>query len=55
MRAVSRDNLKRYLPLKGYWDSDRSDANNRAYLSNDLKTLTARGIVGVSREWIWLK
>jgi hypothetical protein len=54
VKALTRGTLKRYLPLRGYWDGDSPDNVNRATLSRDLKTLNARGFIGLSGDYIWL-
>ncbi|MGU3536795.1 AAA family ATPase [Methylobacterium sp. A54F] len=54
VRALRRENLKRYLTLKGYWDDLVTDSNNRARLSTDTKTLIARGFVSTTPSWYWL-
>lgn len=51
--SISREHLKRYLPLEGYWDDDRPANSQRAALSNDLKTLTVRGYIGLTDEHVW--
>jgi AAA domain len=53
VKAMARDNLKRYLPLKGYWDDDRPSNTNRAILSRDLKLLAARGYIGLTSAYFW--
>ena len=53
-RALRREDLKRYLELKGYWDDDVTPANNRARLSNDTKTLLARRFISATPSWYWL-
>ncbi|WP_191970971.1 AAA family ATPase [Methylobacterium soli] len=55
LRSVARENLKRYLELRGYWDELITPAVNRANLSRDLKTLQARGIIGATATWLWLR
>jgi hypothetical protein len=52
-RAISRDMLKKYLRLKGYWDDERPDNVNRATFSRDLKTLKSRGHIGLTDEFVW--
>lgn len=52
-RAISRENLKKYLPLRGYWDKDKPSNSNRATFSADLKTLCARGAIGLNDEYAW--
>ncbi|UHC20480.1 helicase RepA family protein (plasmid) [Methylobacterium currus] len=52
-RAVSREDLKRYLPLRGYWDEDKPSNTNRATFSADLKTLKVRGAIGLNSEYVW--
>lgn len=54
-RSVGRENLKRYLELKGYWDDLITPSVNRANLSRDLKTLQARKIIGATPTWLWVK
>jgi hypothetical protein len=55
VRAIRREDLKRYLELKGYWDDLVTSANNRARLSTDTKTLLARQFIGATPSWYWLK
>jgi hypothetical protein len=51
--SISREHLKRYLPLEGYWDNDRPANTQRATLSADLKTLKTRGYIGLTAEHVW--
>ncbi|WP_419830614.1 AAA family ATPase [Methylobacterium sp.] len=53
-RALRRENLKKYLELKGYWDDLITPANNRARLSTDTKLLLVRGFVSTTPSWYWL-
>lgn len=53
-RAISRDILKKYLPLRGYWDDDRTGGYNRAIYSSDLKALKAKKVIGLTDSWVWL-
>jgi hypothetical protein len=55
VRAIRREDLKRYLELKGYWDDLVTQANNRARLSNDTKTLLVRKFIGATPVWLWVK
>lgn len=51
--SITRERLKRYLPLEGYWDNDRPANTQRATLSADLKTLKTRGYIGLTDEHVW--
>ena len=53
--AISRETIKKYLPLRGYWDDDRNGNYNRAIYSTDLKALKAKNKIGLTSKWIWLK
>ncbi|WP_162242056.1 AAA family ATPase [Methylobacterium sp. Leaf125] len=52
-RVISRENLKRYLPLHGYWDADKPTNSNRATFSADLKTLKAKDAIGLNSDYVW--
>jgi hypothetical protein len=52
-RTVSREDVKRYLPIRGYWDDDKTAASNRAIYSADLKILHARNWIGLSNKLVW--
>ena len=54
-RAINREHLKRYLPIRGYWDGEKPTNSNRATFSADLKTLKARGVIGLTDQWAWLE
>jgi hypothetical protein len=53
-KAMPRETLKRYLPLKGYWDTDKPSAANRATFSRDLKEISQAGYIGLTAEHLWL-
>ena len=53
VRAVSRDNLKRYCNTMA-WQQDAEPRSWSAQLSNNLSKLRATGLVGFDRDWIWI-
>jgi len=53
VRSIARENLKRYLPLEGYWDEDTRPEAKRSTLSRDLRTLKTRGFIGLTDEYVW--
>jgi hypothetical protein len=53
VRSIAREDLKRYLPLEGYWDQDRPSNVHRATYSADLKTLKMRGYIGLTDGHVW--
>jgi len=53
-RSISRDHLRKYLPIKGYWESSTSTNAERTYLSRDISTLVARHIAGAASGRLWL-
>jgi hypothetical protein len=53
-RAMSRETLKRYLPIKGYWDDDKPTPANRSTFSRDLKEISLAGYIGLTSEHLWM-
>lgn len=53
-KAITREMLKKYLVTRGWWDTGRPDNSNRALYSTNLRTLRARGHIGLAEDHIWL-
>jgi len=53
-RSISRDHLKKYLSLKGYWESSNPNGTERANLSRDISVLLARHVAGGASGRLWL-
>lgn len=54
VKAVSREMLKRYARIMGYFEDGKTDAVNRANLSRDLKRLDVDGYAGITEGHVWL-
>ena len=51
--SVSREWLKNCCKSKGWFDTEASENNNRAKVSNMLNALAGRQIVGLSNLYVW--
>jgi hypothetical protein len=54
VRAITRETLKRYARLRGYYEDGRAENINRALLSKDLKRLATERYIGLTDEHVWL-
>jgi AAA domain len=54
VRAVSRENLKRYCKTMAWQDLEGKPDSFRGMLSRNLSALRSRGHVGFDPEWVWL-
>ncbi len=54
VRAISRETLKRYVKVRGYYEEGKPDNHNRAMLSRDLKRLHVSRRIGLTEHYLWL-
>lgn len=54
VRAVSRENLKRYCTVMAWQDPVGKPNSFRGMLSRNLSTLRASDLVGFDEGWVWL-
>ena len=54
VQAVTRENLKKYLVVKG-WMEEAESGNGRAKVSNMLNALAEKKLVGLANQCVWIR